>query len=283
MSIEEIILREDLFAQRALDHHFGDSERLMKEVGINQPEFRTFDEPDPVKTIFWDEDREVFYVDGFDETWINLIDAHNAVEAGRKFDADIDYDSVSKSGQLDGDEGGIYTVASKRRNFHTWISTPIDTRGLETHEYWEFLCTAREWLQNKDDFLLSYYFIDHHPILWMRSRPETHPNQWNTDSGVSKLWMHPQRREDGTICMMMEAGSAVPDARQRRYHDLRLDTYTNSFEEGIVATAALIHKFFDLDGSERKGVDYEKSELEVTLDERLASYQEALDSEDSIQ
>jgi hypothetical protein len=76
--------------------------------------------------------------------------------------------------------------------------------------------------------------------------------------------------------MMMETGSMVPPERKHRYHDLRLDTYEDTYEKGIIATAKLVHKFNDLDGSERPDVDYEKSELEVILEERMAEVDKAL-------
>jgi hypothetical protein len=68
----------------------------------------------------------------------------------------------------------------------------------------------------------------------------------------------------------------VPPERKHRYHDLRLDTYEDTYEKGIIATAKLVHKFNDLDGSERPDVDYEKSELEVILEERMAEVDKAL-------
>lgn len=283
MSIEEIILREDLFARRALDHNFWDSERLMEEVGIKQPEFRTFEEARPIKVIRWNEDRKVFYVEGWPEEWESIKEAYREVEAGREYDADFDKDSVLKSGQVTDSGFSLRTESSLGKGFTTLLMGPVNSRGLETHEYWGFLCTAREWLRYKDDFLISFHFINHHPALWTRPEPERLPNRWSTSEGVSKLWVHASTRDDGSTVIMMEAGAAVPPTRKHTYHDMRLDTYEDTYEKGIIKTAALIHKFFDLDGSEREGVDYEKSELEKTLDERMAAVEEALDKRDSIE
>jgi hypothetical protein len=85
--------------------------------------------------------------------------------------------------------------------------------------------------------MAAYGFLEGHPAFWKRPRPEEYPNEWSTDEGVSTIWSCPSYRKDGSIVMMMETGSMVPPERKHRYHDLRLDTYEDTYEKGIIATA----------------------------------------------
>jgi hypothetical protein len=48
-----------------------------------------------------------------------------------------------------------------------------------------------------------------------------------------------------------------------------LDIYAQTFEEAVVLLAQKVDKFFDIDGTERPDVEYEKSEIEKTLEERV--------------
>lgn len=273
MSIEEIIMREDLFLPKALDFPFEESEARLKAVGIEMPEFRTFDEPDPTSYLKYAEEDKVFYSDETNFESEKPYDIYRKLhELG--FDV-IVHQSALDSGEIGGSDG-MWTTKSEREGFVTAMIGPVDTRGLDFAHFYHWLKEARHWIENPDDFTAAYGFLEGHPAFWKRSRPEKFPNQWTTDDGVSTIWSSPTRREDGSIVMMMETGSMVPPYREWRYHDLRLDTYENTYELGIIATAKKVHKFFNLDGSERPDVEYKKSELEVILEERMAEVDKAL-------
>lgn len=274
MSIEEIIMREEMFSPKPLDFPFEESEARLKAVGIEMPEFRTFDEPDPTSFLKYAEDDKVFYSD---ET---NFESEKPYEVYRKlkelgFDV-IVHQSALDSGQIGGRDG-MWSVESERKGFVTAMFGPVDTRALDFAHYYGWLKEVRNWIENQDDFMSAYFFLQGHPAFWKRPRPEEYPNEWSTDEGVSTIWSFPTRRDDGSICMMMETGSMVPPERKNRYHDLRLDTYEDTYEKGIIATAKVVHKFFDLDGSERPDVDYEKSKLELILEERMAEMNKALE------
>lgn len=273
MSIEDIIMREEMFSPKPLDFPFGETEARLKAVGIEMPEFRTFDPVDPVARIRYSEENNLFYSNHSD---INSEKPYDIYEDLKKkgFDVEV-HQSALDSGQIGGIEG-MWDVESGRKGFRTVMIGPVDTRGLDYAHFYQWLKEAREWIENQDDFMAAYGFLAGHPAFWKRSRPEEYPNQWSTDEGVSTIWSSPTYRKDGTICMMMETGGMVPPARDHRYHDLRLDTYEDTYEKGIVATAKKVHQFFELDGSERPDVDYEKSELELVLEERLGEMNKAL-------
>lgn len=273
MSIEEIIMREEMFSPKPLDFPFEETEVRLKAVGIEMPEFRTFDEPDPTSFLKYSEEDKVFYSD---ESTLESEQPYDIYHDLKKkgFDVII-HQSALDTGQIDGRDG-MWFVDSGRKGFHTAMIGPVDTRALDFAHFYHWLKEARAWIEDQDDFMKAYGFLEGHPAFWKRPRPEVYPNEWSTDEGVSTIWSSPTRRGDGSIVMMMETGSMVPPQRERRYHDLRLDTYEDTYEKGIIATAKVVHKFFDLDGSERPDVDYEKSELELILVERLAEMDEAL-------
>jgi len=273
MSIEEIIMREEMFAAKELDFPFGETEARLKAVGISMPEFRTFDPVDPTSFLKYAEEDKVFYSD---ESTLESENPYDIYEDLNKkgFDVEV-HQSALDSGQIGGIEG-MWSVESDRKGFHKVMIGPLDNRGLDFAHFYQWLKEARQWIENQDDFMAAYGFLEGHPAFWKRPRPEEYPNQWSTDEGVSTIWSSPSYRNDGSIVMMMETGAMKAPARQHRYHDLRLDTYEDTYELGIIATAKKVHQFFDLDGSERPDVDYEKSELELVLEERLAEMNKAL-------
>jgi len=274
MSIEEIIMREEMFSPKPLDFPFGESESRLKAVGISMPEFRTFDPVDPVAFLKFSVDSRMFYSDHTVLQSEKPYDIYQDLKE-KGFDVEV-HQSALDSGQIGGIEG-MWSVESEHKGFHTVMIGPVDTRALDFAHFYQWLKEARAWIENQDDFMAAYGFLEGHPAFWKRSRPEEYPNQWSTDEGVSTIWSSPSYRKDGSIVMMMETGSMVAPERTRRYHDLRLDTYEDTYEKGIVATAKKVHKFFDLDGSARPDVDYQKSELELILEERLGEMNKALE------
>lgn len=276
MSIEEIIMREDMFAAKELDFPFEETEERLKAVGISMPEFRTFDPVDPVARIRYSEHNNLFYSNHSDIQSLKPYDVYQDLKE-KGFDVEI-HQSALDSGQIGGIDG-MWSVESEHKGYRIAMIGPVDTRALDFAHFYQWLKEARHWIENQDDFMSAYGFLTGHPAFWKCPRPETHPNEWSTDEGVSTIWSYPSYRKDGSIVMMMETGSMVPPARKHRYHDLRLDTYEGTYELGIIATAKKVHQFFDLDGSERPDVDYEKSELELILDERLAKMDEALNDD----
>lgn len=150
--------------------------------------------------------------------------------------------------------------------------TSEDSLYLDKDHYLEFLKTAETYLTDPEDFLTAWYFLASHPYAWYRYDADKE-HSWLKHELTSKIWVAPTKNDDGELVFMMEAGAAVPPERTSHYHDLRLDVYADSYESGIVQLAALVHKFYYLDGSERKDVEYEKSELELTLEQRLEEIQ----------
>lgn len=157
---------------------------------------------------------------------------------------------------------------------HMLLSGNLDDEALAKYDYMHYLFTVEHYLKNPDDFRASWAFFTHHPTYWSRHKADS--DQWNKN--YSDFWMDISTYKDGSTCFMFEAGAGVGEERTMHYHDLRLDVYSKTYEDGIIQLAALTHKFFDMHGTEREEVEYEKSELELKLEEaseRLEEYIEA--------
>lgn len=140
---------------------------------------------------------------------------------------------------------------------------------------------AEAYLADPHDFIKAYEFLDGHPCFWTHMKSPNSDDTdftftWETDSHALRIWHRPVRNNDGNTVFMMETGAHVPESYTEHYHDLRLDVSADSYENAIIETAAKVHKFFHLDGSDREGVEYEKSELEEILDERVKDLEERL-------
>lgn len=147
--------------------------------------------------------------------------------------------------------------------------TDKTSRFLDAENFLRFLYTATKYLENPNDFLNAWEFLDTHPYGWYRLNKDT--TDWIMNELVSRMGVAPYLDDKTqTVVFMVESGATYPPERTNRYHDLRLDVYAPSYEQGIIDMAAKVHKFFYLDGSERENVQYEKSKLELLLDERLA-------------
>ncbi len=128
-------------------------------------------------------------------------------------------------------------------------------------EHYRWLCTARRWVSDKNDFFNSWNFLNNHPALWeklelseknpshsymmnthpiFRSKSCT-PNDWKrsklTQSIVSNLECSSERK---IFLNMMISG------KNFKFHSL-----ADSYEEGIVALANLLHEDYSVDGNRR--------------------------------
>lgn len=161
------------------------------------------------------------------------------------------------------------SVPCKDNNYNRVLFSfsDYDRLGVLENSYSIFLELAEKYHNNPSDFFLSYNFVTSHPAFWTR-RDEEKTFDWNGDYSQN-VWMSPIKGEDGNIVWMLEAGSHIEPDYTSHYHDLRLDVYAPTVEDGYIQLAALVSKFFYDDGSAKENVEYEKSELEITLEERM--------------
>jgi len=286
INIPEILAQFPFLDAKAGDPYDHEAAKASIIKNVTLPDFYTFDSPTPVYTVTVVADNDLVYV--------TVASSDNSPVGGTFGDIESAYDYVRNelsgdvifAGDIEAVTGeeyldGVLTVPSKTApqlgGRMLISSTDSDDEWLAKANYIQFLQKTLRYEANPKDFVTAFNWVDSHPAFWSRHIADT--NQWNT-SNNSHVWVGVGRRKDtGSSYIMLEHGSAVESDRTRHYHDLRLDVYADTYELAFVELAALVHKFFDVDGRERENVEYVKSALEVTLDERMASLAADLASE----
>ena len=144
------------------------------------------------------------------------------------------------------------------KRYARFFPTVDDDTHLALHKssYKSWLECHESWLKNQEDWVEAYNWLTLHPAFWYKHEQDEAPTwHWETNNGLSSLWVAVQRDKSGPV-VMMEHGAHVAPQYTQHYHDIRLDVYAPSFEEGYVKLAKLVHKFFHDDGTEREHVDY---------------------------
>jgi hypothetical protein len=216
------------------------------------------------------------------EAFKTIVEAYDSIKI-REIDPIFD-DSLPELKDKDNRHGMISVESDIGSGFMRALisSTEDDHLKILQYHYSGWRESVDEYLNHPDDFLIAYYFLDGHPCFWTRelnsSNEVRDPFAWKTSGHAMSLWAMPQFSEKNStgVTFMMEAGSHIAPAYTSKYHDLRLDVYGTSYEDAIIKTAALVHKFFDLEGNERENVEYEKSQLEVDLTISLIAANEAM-------
>lgn len=157
-------------------------------------------------------------------------------------------------------------------------STEADSLHLLEDSYKSWMKFAEnEYLQHTDDFLCAYYFVDRHPCFWTRDQVKSNrpgwDDNWRTYGYTQRIDHSVRFNADSSTRVTISFETGPHHAPDYRIHscDLRLETYGESYEDAMIKLAAKIHKFYNLDGSPRENVEYEKSPLEKLLLERLAA------------
>lgn len=234
---------------------------------VDLPSFYTFDEPTSEYAAVVSKTDYGFIVD--------VTDENGEVIAGSPFTSLSEaYDTVNQDLQGNIVFSGDLKAAGVDSSFfitegNRLLLTVTDSERIRNakNSYLMFLFQTEEYYKNRNDFFTGFHWVQNHPAFWYVSRKDSH--YWNTS--YAGFLFELSRDSEGKISYMLEAGAAVPPERIMHYHDTRLDVYASSFEEAYVKLAALVDKFFHVDGSEREGVEYERSELEILLVERLAA------------
>jgi len=255
------------------DYDYYGAKRIIID-NVVLPAFYTFNDPTPVYTLKIDSTNgiRVTILDANEnqigDPYTDIVKAYDYVGNILKGDVVFSGDLKAITGS---DRNSLVTVPTKDTNgreFHRLLlsHTDDDEIYLAKSSYLYWLESTLAYEANPNDFMTAWYWVDSHPAFWSRYKEGS--NDWSMNNN-SNVWVGVTAKDTGETVIMLETGAAIEPARTSHYHDLRLDVYAPTYEEAFVKLAALVHKFFDIDGSERENVSYEKSKLELLLDERM--------------
>jgi hypothetical protein len=238
---------------------------------VELPDFYTFDEPTPAYTLHVENKDLIRVLDEnknvLDKEFSDLEKAYDYVKGELRYDVKFSGDIDSITGEV---STQLVSVPTKNGHHRLLLSgTDEDEYYLAKRHYLDFLELTRHYEKNPNNFVTAFHWLETHPAFW--TRPDAESNYWSTDN-ISRLWIGVTTNRVGETVIMLEHGGAVEPARTDTYHDLRLDVYAPTYEIAIIELAAKVHQFFNVDGSEKENVEYEKSELEKKLDKAFEEY-----------
>lgn len=243
------------------------------------PEWLQKELPDPSApaTISYDKDTSTYVLvddDGTSRSFDNLEKAYDAERSA--------VDVVISEDVPESDDYGFITVPTHDRHHSVRMlfSRSDDDRVLSlVQEYEAFLQVASEYRDDSENFAKAYSFVSAHPAFWTRGRGLGNERafDWTTyDFNIPhfEVALH----DNGSHSWFIESGAHVPPDYTEHYHDLRLDVYGETPEACVLELAKKLDKFFNDDGSEKENVEYEKSPLEIKLDEVMKQYEKEEES-----
>lgn len=263
------------------DEEYAEFQKLIvKEIIL--PSFYTFKPPTNVYEINVDSSGPMIL--------ITVADSDGNPEGGTFSDLEQAYDFVSNT--LKGDvkfTGDIKAITGEEDNFFVSVKsknnpkysrllmarTDEDEEFFAKSTYYTFLKMSNEYVNDPNDFEKAFHWLDAHPAFWSRYKADSFDWEINNNEKIGLGVMN----RNGKTVIMLETGAAVEPERTTRYHDLRLDSDAATYEEAIIKLAARVHKFYDVDGTERKNVIYQKSKFELELEAVLKKVEEDYPSE----
>lgn len=253
------MIRDSVLNNRFFDHEDTSVESYEKckenlaKLGIFLPKV-TYSEPKLVVTLGYDRKTKAFH-QIIDENTIgpDYKDLRELYDYYDHSKVDIDFDeSILDSPVTKGSIGlDFISIKSKKRNFSRVLISVVDKKQLDVFHYFKFLCLAKKWIADKDNWVLAYNFIGRHPVFWHRTRTDKFEHEWVLDDGYHSLWTWVTTK-DGKPVVCLEHGSSVPPNHDHYYHDTRLDVYGDTFEDAYIKLAKKIHQYFTIDGEERE-------------------------------
>lgn len=236
------------------------------------PDFYTFDEPTPIYSLdiqSLDESKFQFIV--FDADKNQVGEVFSTVKKAydyilKELEGDVVFTGDVKA--FTGEEKPLFIDSPvDGENFsELFIShTDADTIYFAKSSYLGWLDVAVEYEKDPGNFALAYHFAKGHPAFW--TRRDKNSNDWVMDR---ELYTEVYTDENGKTTVGFEDGQAVPPERVMHYHDIRLDSWGDTFEEAYIDLANRIYTYFEVDGTERPNVpDYKHAEITKIRDERI--------------
>jgi len=191
-----------------------------------------------------------FIVEGLDKVFSTVVEAYDEAEEDDTRQTVLDASLNGHGGEL---IAGSFFVDIKEGETSSRLLVGFTSESHEEllkHDYGIWLeKTLVEYEEDPADWVKSYNFLKFHPLFWYRAKDEK-TFDWGTDEGFNNL-MHAVYTHEDELVVRLEHGGHVETTYTSFYLDDRLTVRTKTFEEGYVALAANVHKYYAPDGMER--------------------------------
>lgn len=247
--MEDSILENNLFSinktEDETNEFYHSIVKLMLAAGAPLPSFYALEPQKIHHVVSWD--GKVFTATGLKGEYVNIKDMYDVLE---KLNGDSDFIFDESVGNAPGvsSMGEMVFVDNKNQDILLGYLNP-DTNAY--FSYYRFLSLAKEWLDNQENAMLAYNFINLHPAFWYRDTNERYQYDWITTGGQKTMDIWVSDDDKGRMVVSLEHGEAVNPERNYHAHNSRLDIYAYSFEDAYIKMAKAVHRLFDLSGNMR--------------------------------
>lgn len=143
-----------------------------------------------------------------------------------------------------------------------------------------------QYVKNHNGFIESFYFLNSHPIFWTRIvSPSGNKRRslyiFDTQSGISKLFVYPEKSSDGKNRVVVEGGeTSKEDDYRQTCSNPAMRVSRPTYEEAIIALAQVVNSMFNEYGEYREGAEDMMKELYDREYSELKERIEQLNQED---
>lgn len=203
----------------------------------------------PLTVISYWGDR--FLVSHDSNEFLTVIDAYtHAREVDTRYQVVFDESINGQGGEL---LGGSFFCDREPNAYSSQIFFATRTENSEAelkYAYKHFVeNTVEDYLAEPTDFSNAETFIENHPVFWKQHDGDLF--RWHANEGMKSI-RHSRGtdRESGLRWVALEPWVRQPSPYSGFIAPCRLRVEANSHKAAIIELAALIHKFYRIDGTE---------------------------------
>lgn len=202
----------------------------------------------PVKkrlnTMSWSNDHNAFYIleDENPEYYSNGYNLYSLIQKNSAVDFAINKNINGKN--------GIKLISDSLASCNGYMlisSTDTDKENILKHSYDRWINEIyKNYINEPNNWVYSYEYINYHPIFWIHSSPQKTFN-WITDDGTDNIYSMVGMNK-GVPYVALECGEHT-ETYNEHYHNTDLDIYADNFENAYVKLAVKIEQYFTAEGN----------------------------------
>ena len=147
-------------------------------------------------------------------------------------------------------------------------SSDTNLKNILVSEYQESISAEQSYLENPEDVVRAYNYIDLHPSMWTRVKESDDRFHWSTHSAVSNLELSIYHSDDSAtgVIVEIEGGDHVAaDDYRSTCLNLALTAYGETWEKAIIDFAGNLYRDYHIDGTMKDGAMGRASQAMIGL------------------